>query len=558
MSGIVKQVQCHLLTYGGWKLVMADQTDEPMDDSGPDAADDVDFFDSVPLVPQGKKSAPKKNVDASDSENEQDIPNPKRQAVNQTSTQSVNTMELNRNVISHENNNIQKTREENSLQLNNAMRSHSSLNTVVIIKILNEEGKIAFSKPALFCQYFEKSLFAKTKVKEVRTNKRKHVFVVEFQEKPDENLLQEILDIKLLGDWKIECYIPNRGRYTYGVIHPVDIETDLTALKAKITCENASIVKLERLMKRQENKNVIPSESVRVIFDTQNLPSTIKVGYISYTVRPYVFQPLQCYNCQMIGHTAPGCTRKQKCLFCSGEHPVRECKSKDKHCANCKESHSANSTQCRLIKQAKQLERINAYRNVQSNTAQNRFKDTGLRDEQIQSYQERRLPEPQRYWQQPGKGHMQSYRDVAILGMQETSTTTQRAVETRTIGVQTGDESKENGNALNMHMILEELKKFIVDLVDEKVSKLRNDLIENRQQIVKDIIGKAVGKQMDHDNNNSKVATGQGREIEDMHSEVATEDVISSDNEAVNLRKMTASQENLRSRKRKKKQKLSK
>ena len=44
-------------------------------------------------------------------------------------------------------------------------------------------------------------------------------------------------------------YIPNREKYTYGVMYPVDLETDLNALQNKAKCENGEIVKMEILTK---------------------------------------------------------------------------------------------------------------------------------------------------------------------------------------------------------------------------------------------------------------------------------------------------------------------
>ena len=109
-------------------------------------------------------------------------------------------------------------------------------------------------------------------------------------------------------------------------------------------------------MKRVSQESV-PSESIRVIFDTDALPNRIKIGHVSFQVRPCVFPTLQCYNCQMVGHTALGCTRMRRCLICSGNHHHKDCTNSVKFCANCKKSHTANSSDCDIIKRAKQYER---------------------------------------------------------------------------------------------------------------------------------------------------------------------------------------------------------
>ena len=92
----------------------------------------------------------------------------------------------------------------------------------------------------------------------------------------------------------------------------------------------------------------------------------IFLGMQSVKVRDH-FQPLQCFACQRHGHKqgSSECEHYnqevQTCLYCSGNHPSRECrlkKDESKHkCANCKNSpdhkhhasHKSTSLKCPFV-----------------------------------------------------------------------------------------------------------------------------------------------------------------------------------------------------------------
>ncbi|QRV81841.1 RNA-directed DNA polymerase from mobile element jockey [Ceratobasidium sp. AG-Ba] len=58
--------------------------------------------------------------------------------------------------------------------------------------------------------------------------------------------------------------------------------------------------------------------------------------------------PLRCYNCQLPGHQARGCTAPQTCGTCGGEHRTENCTNRlDTYCVTCKiKGHPTWSTSC--------------------------------------------------------------------------------------------------------------------------------------------------------------------------------------------------------------------
>lgn len=61
-------------------------------------------------------------------------------------------------------------------------------------------------------------------------------------------------------------------------------------------------------------------------------------------------KPIQCYNCQEIGHKAYACKKQQLCGKCAGKaHHHKECIAEVPKCANCNGPHEAYSRNCKKL-----------------------------------------------------------------------------------------------------------------------------------------------------------------------------------------------------------------
>ena len=61
----------------------------------------------------------------------------------------------------------------------------------------------------------------------------------------------------------------------------------------------------------------------------------------------------QCFKCQGLGHKAPNCTKKPKCVVCGEAHSPKNCPNKENRkpkCANCRGPHVANYKGCPAYK----------------------------------------------------------------------------------------------------------------------------------------------------------------------------------------------------------------
>ena len=107
-----------------------------------------------------------------------------------------------------------------------------------------------------------------------------------------------------------------------GVITGIPIYEDLEKIKRSIP--GGEVRRLKRLL-RTVNGEKVESLSVLLEFQDLVLPDEIKIGYMSFPVRPYVPPPLRCYKCQRYGHIAMACKGKQRCAKCGGEHRFEDC-----------------------------------------------------------------------------------------------------------------------------------------------------------------------------------------------------------------------------------------
>ncbi|GFV93025.1 hypothetical protein TNCV_3427371 [Trichonephila clavipes] len=91
---------------------------------------------------------------------------------------------------------------------------------------------------------------------------------------------------------------------------------------------------------------VLNTKHLILTFSTPDLPQTVKMAYIRCPVRPYIPNPLRCFQCQRYGHSKNVCRGQPTCPRCGESgHDSADCKKKEQ-CLNCKGDHPAYSRSC--------------------------------------------------------------------------------------------------------------------------------------------------------------------------------------------------------------------
>lgn len=168
---------------------------------------------------------------------------------------------------------------------------------------------------------------------------------------------ESAIKLTSLDGKKVKCFSWEGKRTVQGVITGVTTDIPIEDILSNVT--GAKVVKAKRLM---YTKDGVKQESLSVMlqFNEEVLPVRVKVGYLSYQVRPYIPPPLRCFKCQRFGHVAAVCRGKQRCGKCGEEgHEYGKCNEGTKiKCCNCGGEHSAAYKGCGAHKRAAEIQRV--------------------------------------------------------------------------------------------------------------------------------------------------------------------------------------------------------
>lgn len=221
----------------------------------------------------------------------------------------------------------------------------------IIITLSNDKGHF---HPVQVTKAIEKEI-GKIKYAKLMSNRR--ILISTLSKKQQEMVLK----MSSLGGGKIKVHVPGMAAKLRGVISNVPLEMSIEDVKKEI--QGGKVIEAKRL---QTNKSGVKLDSLSILLVFEKtMPSEVQMGWINYKVREYIPQPLRCFKCQRMGHTAQQCKWKQRCAKCGGEHDYGKCKNDAKlKCCNCGGEHSAAYAGCAVQKQAKEVQRYKVVNKV--------------------------------------------------------------------------------------------------------------------------------------------------------------------------------------------------
>ncbi|GFT33207.1 uncharacterized protein TNCV_4598831 [Trichonephila clavipes] len=91
---------------------------------------------------------------------------------------------------------------------------------------------------------------------------------------------------------------------------------------------------------------VLDTKHLILTFATPDLPQSVKAAYLNCPVRPYIPNPLRCFQCQRFGHSKLTCRGQATCARCAEVgHDSADFKARE-NCVNCKGDHTSYSRSC--------------------------------------------------------------------------------------------------------------------------------------------------------------------------------------------------------------------
>ena len=235
----------------------------------------------------------------------------------------------------------------------------------------SDKSSIFVTKPLQFQIAIKDSAFSTAQLKHITINKRNGTAIIATAtEIPNITKEPSLLNI---GTWKMLVKKLDPKPKSVGVIGPIHTEESLTDLETYLIEARYPLHSLKRLYKRS-GKEILPTMYIKVCFTDSDRPTDIKIGHIVFKVNDYHPNPVQCYKCQLFGHTATNCKGQDKCLYCSKRHAFKDCDKQAMKCANCGSlAHMANYGGCPKMKQAKEIEIISHTESITYSEAKNKY-----------------------------------------------------------------------------------------------------------------------------------------------------------------------------------------
>ena len=194
-------------------------------------------------------------------------------------------------------------------------------------------GVLTFNGLVTVCQFYGDQLTRWPKggaEPHVVTKQRSGDLMVELRSKEQERKLERVssfLDIPV-------TVRPHKSLNTCrGVIKHSDFQ-DCT--EEEFVDEFPDVIHARRIHVRKGDVR-IPTNTIVLTFDCPRPPTSLRAGYLTVPVRPYIPFPMRCFKCHKFGHGKDKCRRPNAlCGRCGKEHADQHQCTAAAHCINCK------------------------------------------------------------------------------------------------------------------------------------------------------------------------------------------------------------------------------
>lgn len=163
----------------------------------------------------------------------------------------------------------------------------------------------------------------------------------------------KVLNSTVIATHGFEAYIATESTQRVGVIRGVPTGQDFSdlAIKAELKSQGLKVIDVFRLKRKDKSTSqadgsnaLIESESVKLTFWGNRLPSNIKLFGCRFSVTPFVQSVTQCRKCLLFGHLERNCKGTEfRCAKCGVKgHQVSSCPAVETKCLYCNRNHLAS------------------------------------------------------------------------------------------------------------------------------------------------------------------------------------------------------------------------
>lgn len=163
-----------------------------------------------------------------------------------------------------------------------------------------------------------------------------------------EQQAKRLLQIQKLDNFDVSIEPHRSLNYAKGVITCRDLlNCSLEEIKEGLASEG--VIDIKRIKTKRDGE-LVDTANLILTFDKPKLPLKVRAAFYSLDVRPYIPDPVRCFNCQRFGHVSLACTKPKICVCGKPPHIGHICENPV--CVNCEGEHSARSKKCpRMIEE---------------------------------------------------------------------------------------------------------------------------------------------------------------------------------------------------------------
>ncbi|GFX91012.1 uncharacterized protein TNCV_2283041 [Trichonephila clavipes] len=143
-----------------------------------------------------------------------------------------------------------------------------------------------------------------------------------------------LASLKQLAHFDIQVKQHATLNYSRGVISAADLY-NVTEEEILENMADQKVSAVRRITIRWDGQ-VLKTKHLILTFATPDLPQSVKVACPHCPIRPYIPNPLRCFQCQSFGHSKTTCRGQPTCARCAEVgHECTDCKAREKY-VNCK------------------------------------------------------------------------------------------------------------------------------------------------------------------------------------------------------------------------------
>ncbi|KAK4887846.1 hypothetical protein RN001_004117 [Aquatica leii] len=166
---------------------------------------------------------------------------------------------------------------------------------------------------------------------------------------------KQLIKCESFGGCEIEVVPHGTLNMSKGVVYCRDLlNCSINEIKENLKIQG--VVDVRRIKTRRDGELIDTANHI-LTFNVTKLPRVIQAAFYPLQVRPYIPNPLRCFNCQRFGHSSVNCKHDKRCVCGKPTHEGSWCEEPIV-CPNCQGQHKATAKTCAVFRQEMKIQKV--------------------------------------------------------------------------------------------------------------------------------------------------------------------------------------------------------